>query len=85
MAEQITVDDLRAILISCLGDDVEALHGDISDHTLDELGCDSLALLETVTKLELQHDAVLGEEEVTVASTLGQVLRLANERLRASA
>ncbi|MGW4382184.1 acyl carrier protein [Kitasatospora sp. NPDC004531] len=80
MSATMTIHDLHEILIACAGGDrPEGLDGELADLTLDELGYDSLALIETVARLKLQYGVVIPEEQILDVSTLGDLLRLVHD------
>jgi minimal PKS acyl carrier protein len=84
MNKTMSIDDLRGILITCAGgDDTEALHGDISDISFEDLGYDSLALFETATRLKLDHGVVIPDEQIIKVRTPKELLDLINERIAA--
>lgn len=82
MRQLLTVDDLRRILREAAGEteDVD-LDGDIADKTFDELGYDSLALLETGGRIERELGIRLEDSAVSEAGTVRALLRVVNERL----
>ncbi|MEU6351694.1 acyl carrier protein [Streptomyces sp. NPDC047072] len=81
-----TIDDLRGTLIACAGEeDSSALHGDILDVPFDELGYDSLALMESAAKIERDYGIALPEEAVAEAETPRALLRLVNSLTTAAA
>jgi act minimal PKS acyl carrier protein len=71
MAEQaFTLDDLRRILIDAAGaDESYNLDGDILDTDFEELGYESLALLETGGRIEREYGISLDEEVLSIANT----------------
>lgn len=76
-----TVDDLLHILKECAG---ESLSGDaavLADVTFEELGYDSLALLETAARIEHDLGVALPDEDVTELKTPGAMVALVNELL----
>ncbi|SCG46963.1 acyl carrier protein [Micromonospora rifamycinica] len=79
MENTLSLDDLRGILIACAGED-NALDGDISDVSFDDLGYDSLALIETAAVLKRDYGVVLPEDQLTVLSSPGELLSLINDR-----
>jgi minimal PKS acyl carrier protein len=84
MSKMMSIDDLRGILIACAGgDDLDALHGDISGMSFEELGYDSLALIETAAKLKLEHGVTIPDEEITEVGTPNELLSLINDRIAA--
>jgi act minimal PKS acyl carrier protein len=65
-----TLDDLRRILIDAAGDDESYnLDGDILDTDFEELGYESLALLETGGRIEREYGISLDEEVLSIANT----------------
>jgi len=82
MTEMMNIDDLRGIFIAAVGCD-DALRGDISDTPFDDLGFDSLALIETAAKLKREHGVVIPEEQLTEVRNPGELLALINNRLAA--
>jgi act minimal PKS acyl carrier protein len=84
MSKTMSVDELRGILIACAGgEDTEAFRGDISEITFDDLGYDSLALIETATRLKLDHGVIIPDELITEVRTPADLLELVNERIAA--
>lgn len=85
MSQLLTVDDLRRILREAAGEteDVD-LDGDIADKTFDELGYDSLALLETGGRIERELGIRLEDSAVSEAGTPRALLLVVNERLAAA-
>jgi len=77
-----TVDDLKRIMGQCAGvDESVNLDGDISDVSLDELGYDSLALLETASKVEREYGLKLPDELLGNVVTPAEFVAFVNERL----
>ncbi|RAJ32097.1 act minimal PKS acyl carrier protein [Kitasatospora sp. SolWspMP-SS2h] len=77
MTATMTVHELHEILIACAGGDrPEVSDDDLADLTLDELGYDSLALIETVARLKVQWGVEIPEGEILEVSTLGDLLDL---------
>ena len=57
---RMTLDDLRTLLIACAGaDEGSDLSGDILDTPFEDLGYDSLALMETAARIEKSHVAAV--------------------------
>jgi len=69
-ATTVTIDDLRRILAACAGadDDVD-LNGDILDSPFEELGYDSLALLETAAVISREFGVSIPDDELTELAT----------------
>ncbi|OAA28782.1 act minimal PKS acyl carrier protein [Frankia sp. EI5c] len=83
MNTTMTIDELREILVACAGggDDEDGLRGDISDVTFEELGYDSLALIETAARLRLDHDVVVPDEEIAQLRTPRDLLDRINSQI----
>jgi act minimal PKS acyl carrier protein len=81
---EFTLDQLVATLRECAGEDESVdLTADILDTTFEDLGYDSLALLNTVTRIERDRGIGLPEDEaVGEGATPRQLLRLVNERIQ---
>ncbi len=76
-----TLDDLRRILFAAAGiDDGVDLDGDILDMTFDELGYESLALLETGSRIEREFDLSL-EDTLTDVETPRALIEVVNSHL----
>jgi act minimal PKS acyl carrier protein len=74
-----TIDDLRGILIDCAGtDDTTDLFGEITDRTFEELGYDSLALMETAARIQQQYGVQVADEVLLEVKTPGALLELVN-------
>ncbi|MGH3991132.1 MAG: acyl carrier protein [Pseudonocardiaceae bacterium] len=79
---KVTIDDVRRILIDCAGDiGTPELHGDISALEFDDLGYDSLALLETSARIEQEFGVQIPEEQITEVKTPQELLDLVNTSL----
>jgi act minimal PKS acyl carrier protein len=81
---ELTLDDLKRVLREAAGEEEGIdLDGDVLDRTFDELGYDSLALLETSSRIEREHGIKLDDSVVTNATTPRQLLAVLNEQLTA--
>ncbi|WP_432840374.1 acyl carrier protein [Dactylosporangium sp. CA-092794] len=79
MAEY-TLEELVEALRECAGEDEEVdLGGDIHDQTFEDLGYDSLALFNTVSRIERELNISLPETIVGDALTPRQLLKEINE------
>ncbi|MGH3566947.1 MAG: acyl carrier protein [Pseudonocardia sp.] len=79
---KITITDLRRILIACAGDvETAELSGDISTMEFDDLGYDSLALMETATRIETEFGVRIPEEQIAEVTTPQELLDLVNTSL----
>jgi act minimal PKS acyl carrier protein len=83
--EEFTLEDLRRTLRECAGEDEQVTpRGDLLDRSFEELGYDSIALMTTTSKIELELDVRLPEGEVEFTDTLRDYLAFVNERLAAA-
>ncbi|MFJ8753426.1 acyl carrier protein [Streptomyces sp. NPDC102441] len=79
-----TLDDLRRILLEGAGADERVdLDGDILDVQFEALGYESLALLETGSRIEREYGIVLDEDLLTDADTPRALVTAVNEHLLA--
>lgn len=79
-----TFDDLKHILLKAAGaEDGLDLDEDILDTTFEELGYESLALLETGGCIEREYGIALDDETLTDALTPRGLIDTVNERLAA--
>lgn len=83
---EFTLDDLRRILTEGAGADESVdLDGDILDVPFEALGYESLALLETGSRIEREYGISLDEEVLAVVNTPRALLSSVNAQLRAAA
>jgi act minimal PKS acyl carrier protein len=83
MSNVITADDLRRILAASAGaTDSESLDGDALDKAFDDLGYDSLALMETASAIGREFDIVIPDDELFDLETPRALLELANGLVR---
>lgn len=81
-----TLDDLRRILLESAGvDEAVDLDGDILDRGFDELGYESLALLETGGRIEREYGIALDDDTLTDAPTPRTLIEAVNTRLAVAA
>jgi act minimal PKS acyl carrier protein len=74
------IQDLVRLLRECAGEDESVdLEGEILDTTFEDLGYDSLALFNTVSRIERDYTIQLPDEVVSEAKTPSQLLKLINE------
>lgn len=79
---EFTLDDLRRIVREGAGaDDSANLDGDILDTRFEELGYDSLALLETGSRIEREYGVKLDDATVGEVDTPAALLAVVNEAL----
>jgi minimal PKS acyl carrier protein len=76
-----TIDDLRRILIACAGETDAVANGDFSDVPFEELGYDSLALLESAARIEQEFGVQVPEDRIHDLQTPREVLDLVNGAL----
>ena len=82
MSALLTLDDLKRILREVAGADESVdFDADIHDTTFADLGYDSLALLETGSRIERDFAVVLDDETVTGADTPRALLDAVNSQL----
>jgi len=75
---ELTIHDLRQVLVECAGESEDVQAGDIEDLTFDDLGYDSLALMETVARIETAYGVRIPDERVVELRTPREVLDLVN-------
>jgi act minimal PKS acyl carrier protein len=80
------LDDLRRILREAAGaDEAVDLDGNIVDQAFTDLGYDSLALLETASRIEGEVGIVLDDETVTEALTPRTLIDVVNAHISGGA
>jgi act minimal PKS acyl carrier protein len=78
-ASQMTLEELRDILLACAGaEEGVDLSGDFSDREFEDLGYDSLALLEMAATIEQTRGLKIPDAAVPDLRTPGAVLDLVN-------
>ena len=82
----LTLDDLRRILVSCAGenDDLD-LNGDILDSPFQDLGYDSLALMETVARIQREYGIDVSDDDMAEVETPRALLEIVNGTLAVDA
>jgi minimal PKS acyl carrier protein len=79
---EFTLDDLRQVLRRSAGaDEGVDLDGDILDTSFQDLGYDSLALLETEGTIKREYGIELEDDSVTAAPTPRELLTTVNARI----
>ncbi len=82
--KRVTLDDLKRILLDAAGaDEGIDLSGDVLNVAFEELGYDSLALLEAVNRIQREYGVRFEDDALAAADTPGTFLDLVNERLAA--
>jgi act minimal PKS acyl carrier protein len=80
---EFTLKDLVEVLVESAGaDEGVDLGADIADTAFDELGYDSLALFNTVGRIEQRIGKALPDDVVGEVGTPGDLLRVIDEALR---
>lgn len=81
-AHEMTLGDLASTLRQSAGqDDGVELDAEVLDITFEELGYDSVALLETCARIELELDIRLADSTIEEARTPRTLLAAINEQL----
>lgn len=84
-AKAFTLDDLKRILIAGAGaDETVDFDGEITDRRFEDLGYESLALLETLGRIENEFDISLDDSVLTGESTPAQLIDAVNASVRAA-
>ncbi|GAA4827550.1 acyl carrier protein [Saccharopolyspora rosea] len=79
---QLTLDELRRILAECSGAEAEEHPGsDVLDTAFDDLGYDSLALIETGARIKQEYGITIPEDELTELRTPRDMLDIVNHAL----
>jgi act minimal PKS acyl carrier protein len=84
--QPMTIHDLVRLLRESAGESEGLDRGDaLLDTTFDELGYDSLALIETAARIEQDYGLTIPDEEITELETPRALLGLVNGNLAGSA
>ncbi|MEU5306875.1 acyl carrier protein [Streptomyces noursei] len=76
---EFTVQDLHSILRDCAGEHgVASLHEKNLGASFEELGCDSLAVLNMVVRIERDFGVVLPDHVISEARTPSALIRTVN-------
>lgn len=79
---RLTLNELVTLLHECAGvDESVDMTGDIADIGFDDLGYDSLALFNTVGRIERDYQIRLGDDVVSMAGTPAELVTLVNDAL----
>jgi minimal PKS acyl carrier protein len=82
---ELTIDELKYILREAAGADESVnLDGDILDLDFQDLGYDSLALLETASRIQREYGIHLDDTTVTEVGTPRALLKAVNDHLAAA-
>ena len=77
---EITLDDLKRVLTEGAGSAESGLDGDVLDMEFEDLGYDSLALLETAARISREYGVVVDDDAATSAATPRAFLELVNRK-----
>ncbi|MFD0363653.1 acyl carrier protein [Nocardia sp. GCM10030253] len=81
-----TITALRQILVDCAGgDEIAELNGDISTVDFEQLGYDSLALIETASRIQRDFGVMIPEEQLIDVKTPQELIDIVNNQLRGAA
>ncbi|MBF6341413.1 acyl carrier protein [Nocardia abscessus] len=80
VSTQFTLDDLRRILREGSGDS-PGLDGDFAEISFEDLGYESLALLETTGRIRREFGVTLDDDAVIAVTTPAELVDLVNEHL----
>ncbi|HWB36559.1 MAG TPA: acyl carrier protein [Rugosimonospora sp.] len=83
--QQFTVADLDRIVRASAGDDGPAIDESRLDVLFSDLGYDSLAMLETVSRVSREFGASLADDVASEAATPRQMLAAVNEAIASAA
>lgn len=83
MAATFTLDDLARILREGSGDS-PGLDGDFGDIGFEDLGYESLALLETTGRIAREYGVTLDDDTVIAVTTPNALVALVNDQLLAA-
>jgi act minimal PKS acyl carrier protein len=82
---QITLAELQDIMRECAGEDEFAQPLEqAADRSFDELGYDSLALMEAQSRIKRDYGVVLSEDEFAGIKTPRELIGFVNTRLKAA-
>jgi acyl carrier protein len=83
---QLTIDELKTVMLRCSGlPDQASVAGDIRDVTFEDLGYDSLAVLEIASAMQRQYKIEISDESIETMTTPGAVLDFVNGALKTAA
>ena len=78
-----TITELRQILVECAGGDDIA--EDIAGLDFEQLGYDSLALIETASRIQRDFGVLIPEEQLIDVKTPQELVDIVNSQLRGAA
>ncbi|WP_330256790.1 acyl carrier protein [Nocardia sp. NBC_00565] len=81
-----TITELRRILVECAGgEELAELDGDISTLDFEQLGYDSLALIETASRIQRDFGVIIPEEQLIDVKTPQELIDIVNSQLQGAA
>lgn len=86
MTMTMTITELRRILVECAGgEDIAELGGDIATVDFEQLGYDSLALIETASRIQRDFGVTIPEEQLIDVKTPQELVDIVNSQLPGAA
>jgi act minimal PKS acyl carrier protein len=83
---KLTLAELTRIMRECAGeDDTSPLAGDILDTRFDELGYDSIALMETAGRIRTNYGVLIDDDLLADVGTPRRLLELVNQSIEPAA
>jgi act minimal PKS acyl carrier protein len=81
-----TITALRRILVECAGgEELAELDGDIAAVNFEQLGYDSLALIETASRIQRDFGVIIPEELLIDVKTPQELIDIVNHQVRGAA
>ncbi|MGW4773252.1 acyl carrier protein [Nocardia sp. NPDC004278] len=81
-----TITELRRILVECAGgEDIAELAGDIAGVDFEQLGYDSLALIETASRIQRDFGVTIPEEQLIDVKTPQELVDIVNSQVPGAA
>jgi|HubBroStandDraft_5_1064220.scaffolds.fasta_scaffold370947_1 act minimal PKS acyl carrier protein len=81
--QKFTLDDLLTIMRACAGEAESIdLDSDVLDMSFDELGYDSIALLETASRIQRSTGITIADVDLSVGGTPRALVELVNSGVR---
>jgi minimal PKS acyl carrier protein len=82
---EFTLDDVMRLLRECGGDAQDTLERDMADTSFEDLGYDSLAVLELTARIEQEFAVVIPDDAVSKMATPQAAIDYVNARLATAA
>lgn len=80
--KQLDLPELLRIMRECAGEDESvSSRSDVAETDFAALGYDSLALMETATKVEQEYHVTIAEEQLASVRTPAEFIHVVNEQL----